>query len=282
MLIEQDVPGEAAKTEDFGRFHAGLLRVAVQQDRACSARLTLALLRQGRLMPIVDGLSERSAESRAVYDHRRQDFPAARLDITSRDTHCRRTDVMQTKTIPSGVLYDFIATYLKGKKTPLPPEAIHRACADLIRLLRNTPCTPLLATLWADQIAAGNGEVKGVADLKDRYIRRLLLPAANQNEQLVDWLQDDLTQVAERELGNQFAPGQITRASAIEVLSSAARLTDRRQTTDLLCYREADCLKHCPTTRIWSVSLPTPSRNIWSPNRAPRRWALQSRAGGRS
>ena len=223
LLIEQDVPAEATKNEVFGRFHAGLLRVAVQQDRACSTRLTLALLRQGRLMPIVDGLSERSAESRAVYDHRRQDFPALRLIITSRDSALPgATDVMKTKTIPSGVLYDFIATYLTGKTTPLRPEAIHRACADLIRLLRDTPCTPLLATLWADQIATGDGEVKGVADLKDRYIRRLLLPAASHNEQLVDWLQDDLTQVAERELSGRFAPGQITRASAIDVLSRAA------------------------------------------------------------
>ncbi|MGA3342003.1 MAG: hypothetical protein ABSD11_15590 [Methylocella sp.] len=220
LLIEQDVPAETVKANDFARYHAGLLRVAVQQNRACSARLTLALLRQGRLMPIVDGLSERSAETRAAYDRQRQDFPAAWLVITTRDNALHgATDVIQTKTIPAGVLYDFIAGYLRGKKTPMSAEAIHRGCADLTRLLRNTPCTALLATLWADQIGAGDGDVKGVADLKDRYIRRLLLPAANHNEQLVDWLQDDLMRVAERELGVRFAPGQITRASVIETLT---------------------------------------------------------------
>jgi photosystem II stability/assembly factor-like uncharacterized protein len=220
LLVEQDLPVEAVKADDFARYHAGLLRVAVQQNRACSARLTLALLRQGRLMPIVDGLSERSAETRATYDRQRQDFPAARLVITTRDsTVPGATGVMQTKTIAAGVLYDFIAAYLRGKKPALSSEAIHRGCADLTRLLRKTPCTPLLATLWADQMGAGDGNVKGIADLKDRYIRRLLLPPTNQNEQLVDWLQEDLMRVAERELRGRFAPGQITRASAIEALT---------------------------------------------------------------
>jgi len=242
LLVERDVGLDATSVDGFAKFHAGLLRVAVAQSEPISSRFTLALLRNGRVMPIVDGLSERSVDSRDVYNPGRHAFPAARIIITSRDEQLRgMTDTVRTRTIPAGSLYDFIAAYLERKGESLTPEEIHRACADLTHLLRSTPCTPLLATLWADHIIGNLGGVTGVADLKDRYVRRLLLPPAHGDEQLTDWLLDDLTRIAERELGNRYAPSQITIASAIDALGETGSL-DRPSANERLRILQASRL----------------------------------------
>jgi photosystem II stability/assembly factor-like uncharacterized protein len=273
LLVERDVGLEATSVDGFAKFHAGLLRVAVAQSEPISGRFTLALLRNGRVMLIVDGLSERSAESRVVYDPGRQAFPATRIIITSRDGQLPgMTDTVQTRTIPAGSLYNFTAAYLERKGASLTSEEIHRACADLAHLLRSTPCTPLLATLWADHIIGNSGGVTGVADLKDRYVRRLLLPPAHGDEQLTDWLLDDLTLIAERELGNRYTPSQITIASAIDALGNtgspdrpsanerlrilqASRLLEAVSDTDNLVHVAPDPIAEHLVARLRCISL---------------------------
>src|SRR5262249_36116899 len=77
------------------------------------------------------------------------------------------------------------------------------------------------AAMWAQEFGAGI--VQGIADLKDRYVRRLLTPTANGDEQLVDCLRQDAAAIAERELVDRFVPGQITRGTAVEVLQQRDR-----------------------------------------------------------
>jgi hypothetical protein len=135
--------------------------------------------------------------------------------------------IIETETIPSGALYDFIERYLremeKDGEGKLPSkDRIHYAAGDLERLLNDTPCTPLLATMWAKEIGApAQPEAfrpRGVASLIESYLRRLLLPAANGNETLVDRLIKDATKIAQRELGGLYIPGYITRATALEII----------------------------------------------------------------
>ena len=52
----------------------------------------------------------------------------------------------------------------------------------------------------------------------ESYLRRILLPAANGNETLVDRLTKDATKIAERELGGRYLPGYVTRATALEIM----------------------------------------------------------------
>ena len=113
------------------------------------------MLRSGRVLVIVDGLSERSAATRQAFDPQRQGFEIYRLIVTSREReHPGMSVVVETETIPSGGLFDFIERYLqemeKNGEGKLPgKDRIHYAAGDLERLLDDTPCAPLLAAMSA-------------------------------------------------------------------------------------------------------------------------------------
>jgi hypothetical protein len=131
---------------------------------------------------------------------------------------------MECLQIPSESLFDFIKRYLAartahGGQQPPEPDALFDACADLTRLLRDTPTTPLLATMWADEIAAaGRPTIDSVAELMDRYVRRLLRPTTQDNEATIERLRLDATAIAQRELGRDFRPGNVTRADALQMV----------------------------------------------------------------
>jgi hypothetical protein len=229
LLVDADVPEDAAKPGGFYPYVAGLLRSALNENRRITVALAASLLRSGRVLIIVDGLSERSSTNGRAFDPQRQDFEVHRLVITSRDRVIPAgvTTVIQTETIPTGALFDFVDRYLEemqkqGVGSWPSEDRVLYACADLKRLLGETPCTPLLASMWAKEIGApmAGGKPRGVASLSDSYIRRLLLPASNGNETFVNQLTADATKIAERELGEQYRPGHVTRAAALEVLRS--------------------------------------------------------------
>jgi photosystem II stability/assembly factor-like uncharacterized protein len=224
LLIESDLLPEAAKPDGLSSYLAGLLRSALNQTEEISPSLVEALLRTGRILLIVDGLSERAPATQQAFNPTRQGFPATRLIITSRErSHPGANNVIETQTIPPGDLYNFIERYLRARVEAdggtMPDEQhLLDAAAELKRLLHDTPTTPLLASMWATEIAAGSGEVRSVAALKESYVRRLLSPAAGGDESLIDRLYIDAAAIAERELGERFQPGYVTRAAALQVL----------------------------------------------------------------
>jgi hypothetical protein len=94
-----------------------------------------------------------------------------------------------------------------------------------MQLLGGTPCTPLLATMWAKEIGVplGGSKPRAVTSLMDSYVRRLLLPAANGNEIFVNQLTTDATKIAERELGDQYRPRAVSeRTESTGGLNEAA------------------------------------------------------------
>jgi hypothetical protein len=230
LFVEADVAEEAGKPDSLYRYLAGLLRGAVNEERPISVTLTKALLRSGQVLVIVDGASERSDATRRAFNPENFGFEIKRLIATSREHKLPgMTVVVETETIPPGALFDFIARYLqeaqKNSGGKLPSEdRIHDACGDLKRLLDDTPCTPLLAAMWAMEIGAGsddkNSRPRDVAELMDSYVRRVLLPEAKENESLVVRLTRDASRIAERELGEGYLPGSVTRATALEIMRS--------------------------------------------------------------
>jgi hypothetical protein len=227
LLIEADVPEEASKPDCLYPYLAGVLRSALNESRPISSMLTKALLRSGRVLIIVDGMSERSAMTRQAFSPQRQGFEINRLIVTSRESELPgMSTIVKTETIPTGALFDFIVRYLREMERSgegkIPSEdRILDACGDLKRLLDNTPCTPLLAAMWAREIGAPQKETArphGVASLIDSYVRRLLLPAANGNEALINRLTKDATKIAERELADRYQPAYVTRATALDVI----------------------------------------------------------------
>lgn len=227
LLIEADVPEETTKSDCLYSYLAGVLRSALNESQPISSALTRALLKSGRVLIIVDGMSERSAVTRQAFNPQKQGFEINRFIVTSRESEfAGMSNIVETETIPTGELFDFIERYLcemaKSNEGKVPSEdRILDACGDLKRLLGNTPCTPLLATMWAREIGAPQEQLarpRGVAGLIDSYIRRLLLPAANGNEALVNRLTKDAAKIAERELGDRYQPGYVTRATALDVI----------------------------------------------------------------
>jgi hypothetical protein len=228
LLVDADVPEEAAKAGGLYQYVAGLLRSALNEKRRMTVALIKALLRSGRVLVIVDGLSERSSASGRAFDPQRHGFEIRRLIVTSRDRVIPGiSTVVETETIPSAALFDFLDRYLKemqehGLGIRPSEDRIFHACADLTQLLRRTPCTPLLAGMWAREIGApiGEGKPRAVTSLMDSYVRRLFLPAANGNEAFVNRLTKDATKIAETELGDQYRPINITRSAALEALKA--------------------------------------------------------------
>lgn len=226
LLIESDVPDEVASAGDLVLYLAGMLRTSVNAKHRITVRLTSALLRAGRILLVVDGLSERSSATRGAINPQRQGFEPLRLVVASRDRIMPGMNTLiETESIPAGELFDFISCYLKemedGIEVALPTEEqIFEACAQLKHLLGETPCTPLLATMWAEEIRVSqDGDYPhGVASLMDNYVRRLLLPATHGNEIMVSQLAKDAAKIAEYELGENYQPGFVTRAAALEVL----------------------------------------------------------------
>jgi hypothetical protein len=181
---------------------------------------------------IVDGLSERDETTRRAFDPSRPDFPIMRLVVTSRDAERGSMGtVMETLAIPSEALYSFIDCYVGAiaeQSGALRPEEadIHEACAQLIRLLRDQPTTPLFAAMWSEEIGHGGdtmaARIQSRAELIDSYVERLLAPSVRGNAVLLDSLRLDLAAIALRELGERLTPRWVTRMEVLAALRERA------------------------------------------------------------
>jgi hypothetical protein len=249
LLIESDLPTEAAAPDKLSPYLAARLSDAVGATKQISGSLIAALLRSGRILVIVDGFSERSQSTRECFNPEQPGMAVARLVVTSREPRLPGAhEVLETLAIPPGALFDFIKRYLTEAATQdntakLPDDAaIHEACARLTRLLREQPVTPLLAAMWAAEFAraglSGLEKLEGVAALMDSYVRRLLLPAVSDdrtgvNEAQLQRLRADVEAIAVRELGLAFQAGAITRAEALQTLKNLDA-TEPERRLDLL------------------------------------------------
>jgi hypothetical protein len=233
LLVDRDLEPSETK-EGFVPFLAGMLRVMVSIPRL-SVKLAEALLRSGRVVVIVDGLSERNETTRRAFDPSQPNFAIMRLIVSSRDVKPGgMRPVIETLEIPPDALYSFIARYIgeviatSEIETQRPYEGqcpsvadIHEACGQLKRLLRNNPTTPLFASMWAKEILASGKTPKGiygVAELIDSYVEKLLAPAVDGNAVHLNNLRLDLVAIAVRELGDRLTPGWLTRTQVLNVL----------------------------------------------------------------
>jgi HEAT repeat protein len=226
LFIDRDL--EVSETETgFVAFLTGALRAMVGVPRL-SSKLVEALVLSGRVLVIVDGLSERNEITRRAFDPTRAGFPVMRLVVTSRNAdRVRMSTVIETLAIPPDSLYSFINRYVCAiaaqSGTQSPGEAdILEACAQLKRLLRDEPTTPLFAAMWSEEIGCANESaakrIESVAELIDSYVERLLAPSAGGNAAQLDSLRLDLTAIALRELGDDLTPRWLTRTQVLGAL----------------------------------------------------------------
>ncbi len=90
------------------------MRVAVRESREVPVWLVENLLRAGRLLVVVDGLSERSEETRRAFEPTRPGFPIAKFIATSRKLdEPGMNPVLEPLGIIGGMLADFVTGYLQ-------------------------------------------------------------------------------------------------------------------------------------------------------------------------
>jgi hypothetical protein len=241
LIIDRDLK-ETETGENFISYLGGVLRVMIGVPRL-SAALTEALLRSGRVVVIVDGLSERDENTRQAFDPGRPSFPIMRFVATSRNfARGNMGAVLEALEIPPDALYTFLHSYIEmasagSENRRISQADILEACAQLKRLLKDTPTTPLFASLWAEEVLRGEPDsserIQGSAELIDSYVERLLAPAGRNAINLAG-LRADVSAIAIRELGSNFTPGWLTRSQILDVLHERAEEGPERRLGTLI------------------------------------------------
>jgi hypothetical protein len=155
LLIDRNL--EPSDTKDgFVPFLAGALRAMIGIPRL-STKLAEALLRSGRVLVIVDGLSERNDGTRRAFDPSRPNFPIMRLIVTSRDVKYGSMRSVRWKfhQTPSTLLSPDISIVTsmrcqprKNRNTPAMPTFLRlvgssgACCATTRQQLCLRPCGP--------------------------------------------------------------------------------------------------------------------------------------------
>jgi len=163
VVIEHDLdhsladgrPAFTALTEAI----RGYLQAHLPAEETLSEEFLDQLLRQRRILVIVDHLSETSPAARAAIRPGHADFPAHALIITSRTEEPLDGvphSAVQPQRIDGQRLASFLESYLsqQGKRTLFDDPEYFEACRRLSVLVGRREITPLLGKLYADQLIA--------------------------------------------------------------------------------------------------------------------------------
>lgn len=151
--------------------------------------LLLHLLRKGRVLVIVDSLSELNEATRKSVSPPHPDSPIAAMIVTSRndqDLDGASKTVLRPLRLKSDRLSTFMDRYLEqlGKRDLFNDEEYFDACRRLSQLVSDRDITILIAKLYAEQMIAAKEAVTGaqssahelprnLPDLMLGYIKRL-------------------------------------------------------------------------------------------------------------
>ena len=150
------------------------LRELVGEPEPIFEELLIELLRDRRVLVIIDGLSESDEITRQSVRPARADFPAAALIVTSRVDEnlggATKTTIRLPRLQSSG-LAEFMDRYLKqsGKRSLFDDSEYFIACSKLCEVAGDREITPLITRMYADQMIAAKEAGAG-----DRHTRREL------------------------------------------------------------------------------------------------------------
>ncbi|CAD0228227.1 HEAT repeat-containing PBS lyase [Planktothrix agardhii CCAP 1459/11A] len=192
ILIDQELSDEAGNQQQvlMEAIH-GQLRDLIEAVKPISEELLEHLLRERRLLVIVDGYSEMRPATRNKIKPELPSFLANALIVTSRSDESlggvNRT-MIQMMRVHSSKLAEFLQAYVnkKGKQDLFKTDQeLFQACIQLSKLVGERDITVLLAKLYADQLIATEAE-HNTKNLPDN-IPDLMLSYLNQiNYQLVE------------------------------------------------------------------------------------------------
>ncbi|MEE8303130.1 MAG: HEAT repeat domain-containing protein, partial [Candidatus Tectomicrobia bacterium] len=241
--------------EDDGLFPSGLdvntvfiegvrdaLADLINVSHDLSADLIGHLLRQRRLLLIVDHLSEMGQETRDVMNPRRASFPAKALIVTSRFVEPLGVDTQRIipQRLASTYLAGFVDAYLMLKQTrhKLNDETYFDLCRRLAALVGDRDITALLARMFIDQALSGkSGDVvskatpRDIPELMRGYFHWLNRPASGETASANFILEDTAKQIAWACIRETFRPGR-THISTVQTLL-VDRIEDLQRLIDL-------------------------------------------------
>lgn len=155
ILLEPEVGFDVrSDVKTFNRELQGRLQQFLALKYPISENLFERLLRDRRILVILDGLSEMSLKpSPDAARLENPNFPVNALIVTSRDDSIRRDLTIEPQRIDSNHLLSFINSYLvEAGQTQLTDAELFDASRRLANLVSmETGITPLLARLFAEQ-----------------------------------------------------------------------------------------------------------------------------------
>ncbi|NEQ20796.1 MAG: HEAT repeat domain-containing protein, partial [Microcoleus sp. SIO2G3] len=233
VLIEEELDFDAAGQQPFIAAIRGQLQDLTNEAEPISEELLERLLRQRRILVIVDHLSEMTEATRKAISPELPDFWVNSLVITSR-TEETLGKVTKTTLKPLRIegnrLSSFMEAYLtqRGKRDRFTDTEFFDACSRLSAMVGARNITVLLAKLYAEQlIAVKDGTTAGaplIAPLPDN-IPDLMLSYLNELNRDVTGdkfddrtVQDDAKAIAWECLKQTYRPTTTKRQDAIAVL----------------------------------------------------------------
>ena len=255
VLIEEELPPAAAagngddpEGASSPLFEAvrGQVQVLAGKADAPPAPLLRQLLKQRRVLVIVDHLSEAGKATRAAVQSGRADFPAKALVVTSRTRDvlgkaaAATATVLQPLRVEGNRLSEFLGAYLtrRGQRARFDDASLYEACARLSRIVGGSRSTVLLVKLYAEQMIARadrdarslEGDLPAnVPDLMVGYLAALnhnLPPGQRRDDRQV---RADAQALAWACLAETYHPSPVARAVALDALGCPdpdARLDD--------------------------------------------------------
>jgi HEAT repeat protein len=228
VLIEDELdnPAIAQGPARFNEAIRGRLRALVGSSISISPGLLIALLRNSRVLVIIDHYTEMDQATRDQIRFDAPDFPATALVVTARSDGLWNLPKHNVSPLRIDVdqLFPFLESYLNAKqKRHLFGDEEYNAARLLLKQMtgEGRNITLLLAKMYADQIIAekesptGDEMAKTIPDLMLRYLNEI-----NRNIGELDnrTVQRNCKAVAWECLEASFRPGSAERAAVITAL----------------------------------------------------------------
>lgn len=232
ILIEHELDFTVGSEDDPLTVAIGRqLQDLIESPSPIRPELLDRLLRQRRVLVIVDHLSEMSEATSAKIQPGAPNFPANALIVTSRldeDLGGVVKSLIQPLRIAGNRLSSFMEAYLvkRGKRDLLDDQAFFDGCSRLSAMVGNRRITVLLAKLYAEQMVATAEDIDGAAqpqsipDLMLQYLNRLNRSIAeNRLDDRV--VHADAKVVAWQCLEHRFRPGEARIDDVVMALGGA-------------------------------------------------------------
>lgn len=243
VLIEQELDFKLPEEKSpFREAIRGQLQALIDASEPINDEFLERLLRQRRILVIVDRLSELSEETRQEIRPGHPDFPANALIVTSRVEETL-DEVPKTTVKPLRIegnrLSSFLEIYLnqRHKRELFNDAEYFDACSQLSRMVGQRNITVLLAKLYAEQMVAKKEGSEGVLpdnipDLMLSYLNELNRDAAEDDPDNLT-VHEDVKIIAWECLKHFYRPAPAKREAILDALQAQTKADEETVKTRL-------------------------------------------------